>query len=103
MEDLTREGRMMPAGLAAFNKRELERSAIYTYELKASEELSEEFEQQFRANEKAWAFYQKMAPGYRKQTAHWVMTAKQAATREKRLAELIRDSAAGTKIKRYNY
>lgn len=103
VEDLTREGRMMPAGLAAFNKRELERSAIYTYELKASEQLSEEFEQRFRANEKAWAFYQKMAPGYRKQTAHWVMTGKQAATREKRLAELIRDSAAGTKIKRYNY
>lgn len=103
VEDLTREGRMMPAGLAAFNKREVERSAVYTYELKESAQLSEEFEQRFRANEKAWAFYQKMPPGYRKQTAHWVMTGKQAATREKRLAELIRDCAAGTKIKRYNY
>jgi uncharacterized protein YdeI (YjbR/CyaY-like superfamily) len=103
VEDLTRQGRMMPAGIAAFNKRESNRSAIYTYELEEVAQLSEEFEQRFRANEKAWAFYQKMSPGYRKSTAHWVMTAKQAATREKRLAELIRDSAAGTKVKKYNY
>ncbi|MBC9913460.1 YdeI/OmpD-associated family protein [Chitinophaga varians] len=103
VEDLTREGRMMPAGLAAFSKREVKRSAIYTYELEESAKLSDEFEQQFRANEKAWAFYQKMAAGYRKLTAHWVMTGKQAATREKRLAELIRDCAEGKKVKKYNY
>lgn len=103
VEDLTREGRMMPAGLAAFNKREVKRSAIYSYELDETAELSKEFEQQFRANEKAWAYYQKMAPGYRKQTAHWVMTGKQAATREKRLAELIRDCAEGKKVKKYDY
>ncbi|RBL92787.1 YdeI/OmpD-associated family protein [Chitinophaga flava] len=103
VEDLTKAGRMMPAGIAAFNKREAERSAIYTYEQKEPVQLSEAYEQRIRANKKAWEFYQKMAPTYRKVTANWVMSGKQEATREKRLAELIRDSAAGTKVKKYNY
>lgn len=103
VEDLTREGRMMPAGIAAFNKREMERTAIYTYERADPLQLSEAYEQQLRANQKAWEFYQKMAPSYRKLTAHWIMSGKQEATRDKRLAELIRDSAAGTKVKKYNY
>lgn len=103
VEDLTKAGRMMPAGVAAFNKREIERSAIYAYEQKETPPLSEAYEQRFRANKKAWEFYQKMAPSYRMLTANWVMSAKQEATREKRLSELIRDSEAGTKVKKYNY
>ncbi|MBC9930936.1 YdeI/OmpD-associated family protein [Chitinophaga qingshengii] len=103
VEDLTREGRMMPAGIAAFNKREMERTAIYTYERADPLQLSEAYERQLRANQKAWEFYQKMPPSYRKLTAHWIMSGKQEATRDKRLAELIRDCAAGTKVKKYNY
>ena len=34
-------------------------------------------------------------PTYRRQVIHWVLTAKQEATRERRLVQLIEDSAAG--------
>ena len=46
------------------------------------------FEKLFKANKKAWAFYQTTTPTYRKVTTRWVMSAKQESTRLKRLNEL---------------
>ena len=37
--------------------------------------------------------------GYRKLVAHWVMSAKREATRERRLVTLIKDSGTGRKVK----
>ncbi|CAL1516432.1 YdeI/OmpD-associated family protein [Chitinophaga sp. MM2321] len=102
VEDLTRQGLMMPAGIAAFNKREESRSRVYSHE-KEEVKFSAAFEAQFKANKKAWEYFQSMPPSYRKPATHWVMSAKQAATSEKRLAELIRDCEAGKKIKVLSY
>jgi hypothetical protein len=52
----------------------------------------------FRSNKKAWNFFQLQPPGYRKLCTFWVMEAKLDATRERRLATLIADSAAGRRI-----
>ena len=94
-EELTKKGLMQPAGLASFEKRKENKSRIYSHE-KAEEELAPNFIKQFKANKKAWDYFQALAPSYRKVSKHWVMSAKQETTRIKRLNQLILDSAAGT-------
>ena len=90
--ELIAKGLMQPAGIAAFAKREESKSKIYAYENELKE-FSEEFESEFRADEKAWEFFQKQANWYKKQMTSWVMTAKQEATRKSRLGKLIGESA----------
>ena len=91
VEELTAKGLMKPAGIAAFEKRKEEKSAIYAYENELKQ-FSGEFEKRFRANAKAWNFFEKQANWYKKQMVNWVMTAKQEATRLKRLEKLISES-----------
>jgi uncharacterized protein YdeI (YjbR/CyaY-like superfamily) len=98
MGELQAEGRVLPAGLAAFEKRRDDKSAIYSYEQRKSAELPPEFEERFRSNAAAWDFFQRQPPWYRRTATHWVTSAKKPETREKRLATLIADSAAGRPI-----
>ena len=86
---------MQPAGLASFEKRKESKSRIYSYE-KDEAALTPDFQKQFKANKKAWDYFQSLAPSYRKVSTHWVMRAKQEATQIKRLNQLISDCAAGT-------
>ncbi|XZF14781.1 YdeI/OmpD-associated family protein [Chitinophagaceae bacterium MMS25-I14] len=102
MEELTAKGLMQPAGLEAYSKRKEHKSAIYSYE-KAPEELTPDFLKQFKANKKAWKYFTGMAPSYQRTAIHWVMTAKQEATRIKRMNTLIEDSEAERKIKPLSY
>lgn len=102
VEELTEKGLMQPAGFAAFALRKEHKSKIYAYE-QENVQFSEEFEQQFKENETAWAFFQSLPASYQKTATNWVMSAKQATTQTKRLAELIADSAAGQRIKSLNY
>lgn len=95
--DLTAKGLMKPAGIEAFAKRKENKSAIYAYENELKE-FSGEFEKRFRANETAWNFFEKQANWYKKQMINWVMTAKQEATRVKRLEKLIAESAAEKRV-----
>lgn len=95
IEVLTRSGLMHPAGLASFEKRKDNKSAIYSHE-KDEAELTKEFKKRFKENKKAWSYFQSLAPSYRKVSTHWVMSAKQEATKVKRLNQLIQDSEAGT-------
>jgi uncharacterized protein YdeI (YjbR/CyaY-like superfamily) len=97
--ELNEEGRMTPAGLAAFERRTDDRSGIYSHERREDAQLEPEQEARFRANEAAWAWFQDQAPFYRRQALHWVVSAKRAETRERRLTALIEDSAGGEKIK----
>jgi uncharacterized protein YdeI (YjbR/CyaY-like superfamily) len=99
VKELTGLGRMRPAGLAAFEARADERSAIYSHEQRENAALSEADEREFRANEEAWAFFQKQPPSYRKAAAWWVVSAKKEETRRRRLLTLIADSAEGRTIK----
>jgi uncharacterized protein YdeI (YjbR/CyaY-like superfamily) len=96
--ELTKEGRMQPAGLAAFAARAPERTGIYAYEQRGSAALDAAQERAFRANRKAWAFWEAQPPGYRKLATWFVVSAKKDETRQKRLARLIEDSAHGRRI-----
>ena len=89
---------MHPAGLKAFNERDRARENQYSFEQQQEIALPPAYEAQFRANPAAWEFFQSRPPSYRKPTIWWVISAKQEATRLKRLATLIEDSAAGRKV-----
>jgi uncharacterized protein YdeI (YjbR/CyaY-like superfamily) len=90
-------GLMEPAGLRAFEARDDRRTARYSFE-REQVALEPEQERRFRRHRKAWAFFQAQPPGYRRTATWWVVSAKREATREKRLATLIEDSAAGRRI-----
>jgi uncharacterized protein YdeI (YjbR/CyaY-like superfamily) len=94
---LTALGKMRPAGLAAFAARKAHNTAIYSYEREHAT-FDAEQEKAFRADAKAWKWWHACAPGYRRVATHWVTSAKQEATRARRLATLIADCAAGVKI-----
>ena len=91
--ELTLAGRMTPAGLAAFDRRAEARSRIYSYEQRHTAALEDAQEQQFRANPKAWDYFQARPPSYRKAAVWWVVSAKREETRARRLAQLIEDSS----------
>ena len=95
---LTKEGRMAPAGMAAYDARDPEKSGLYSFEREAAR-LSREQERELRSHAAAWKFWKAQPPGYRKVAAHWVVSAKREETRARRLANLIEDSANGLRIK----
>jgi uncharacterized protein YdeI (YjbR/CyaY-like superfamily) len=100
VEELIREGRMTPAGLAAYEARKPERTGIYAFEQRDPARLDREQERHFRANGTAWAFFRAQPPSYRQTAIYWVVSAKRAETQERRLATLIEDSAAGRRLAR---
>jgi uncharacterized protein YdeI (YjbR/CyaY-like superfamily) len=89
--ELTEKGLMQPAGIAAFEKRQATKSKVYAYESE-TKTLSGEFEEKFKANKTAWNFFTKQAPSYQKTMIHWIMTAKQDATKLARLEKTIAES-----------
>jgi uncharacterized protein YdeI (YjbR/CyaY-like superfamily) len=97
--ELIAEGRMRPAGLAAFEARADERTAIYSYEQRHAAVLAPDEEATFRANGPAWAWFRSKAPSYRQAAVWWVVSAKRPETRARRLATLIEDSAAGNLVR----
>jgi uncharacterized protein YdeI (YjbR/CyaY-like superfamily) len=102
VEALSAKGLMMPPGLAVFNLRKENISNIYSYEIEEVP-LSDNYLTIFKTHKDAWSVFQSLPQSYQKTAIHWVMEAKQELTREKRLNELIRESASGQRIKRLNY
>jgi uncharacterized protein YdeI (YjbR/CyaY-like superfamily) len=92
---LKAEGKMTPAGEAAFTGKE--DRTHYSYET-APRELAPAETALFRKNRAAWADWEQRPPGYRKLCLHWVTSAKRPETRARRLATLIADSEAGRRI-----
>jgi uncharacterized protein YdeI (YjbR/CyaY-like superfamily) len=99
VEELTKQGLMVPAGLEAFLKRKVTGSSLYSYESNKKVTLDEFMEVLFRQNQRAWNYFLSETPSYRKVTIRWVMDAKQEITRINRLNELITSSEAGEKIR----
>jgi uncharacterized protein YdeI (YjbR/CyaY-like superfamily) len=61
--------------------------------------LAPAYERALRADRKASAQFAKMPLSHRRPAIWWVMSARHEATRQRRLATLIADSAAGRKIR----
>jgi len=98
VETLSLAGRMRPAGLKAFEGA-TDQSRKYSYEQRHNSTFSKADERRFRANRKAWDFFQSQAPWYRRTGTFWVVSAKQKETQQRRLATLIADSERGQPIR----
>lgn len=92
--ELRKKGLVHASGEKAFQMRDQKKSkqneqSFSTTQLK-----------KFKSNAKAWAFFNTQTPSYRKYMQSWVVSAKKTETQDRRLEELIQDSASGTKLKR---
>ena len=102
VERLVAQGRMQPPGLAAFAARREDRSGVYAYE-NADRDLPEQYAAQLAASAAASAFWDVATPSYRKVATNWVLSAKQSVTRDRRMGQLVADSAAGRLIPSQRY
>jgi uncharacterized protein YdeI (YjbR/CyaY-like superfamily) len=97
VEELIAAGRMRPAGLEAFGRRDRSASNAYSFE-QAEVTLPRAGQRAFRANADAWTFWKAQPPGYRKVATWWVVSAKREETRRRRLETLITHSAKGERL-----
>jgi uncharacterized protein YdeI (YjbR/CyaY-like superfamily) len=95
--ELTAEGRMTKRGLETFEKRDPARQGLYSFE-NLPQELPPEFLKTFKANKKAWAFFEAQPAGYKRTAIFLVVSAKKEETRLRRLEHLITHSARGERI-----
>ena len=96
VERLKKLGRMAAPGLKAYERRDPKRTGVYAFE-NVPRELAPAYEKKFRANKKAWQFWEQQPPGYRRLLSFYVMGAKQEETRLRRLQLLINSSAKGVR------
>ncbi len=96
--ELKTKGLMKPEGITAFEKIEASNAGQFSYEQKIVK-LDKEYERRIKSNKKAWKYFSgKLAPSYKKQSIHWVMSAKKEETRLRRLKVLIESSEQELKI-----
>jgi uncharacterized protein YdeI (YjbR/CyaY-like superfamily) len=96
--ELREQGRMTPAGEAAFAARRADEPGALTYERRHEAAFDAEQEAAFRANEGAWTWFEAQSPSYRQLATFWVVSAKRPETRAKRLASLIEYAADGRRV-----
>jgi len=100
VQELTSQGRMKPAGLAAFALRQAGGAALYSYEQRPVE-LPEPYARVLARSRKAARFFETQPASYRRTAIWWVVSARQEATRLRRLRQLIEDSARGERIPQF--
>jgi uncharacterized protein YdeI (YjbR/CyaY-like superfamily) len=98
VQRLSAEGRMQPAGLRAFEAA-TGQERKYSFEQQRESRLTPAHERQFRAQRKAWDYFEHQSLWYRRTATFWVVSAKKEDTRQKRLATLIADSESHRPIK----
>jgi uncharacterized protein YdeI (YjbR/CyaY-like superfamily) len=94
---LTRAGRMHASGVKVFRARDKKKTGRYSFERDAAT-LTPAFVDRLRGNPKAWACFETAPPWYKRTATYWIMSAKQEATRERRLALLVDACARGVKV-----
>ena len=97
-ERLIADGRMTPAGLAAFERRDASARLRSAHEHRLAD-LPPGMLELLRASPAARHYWEGQSASYRRSAAFWVTSAKRETTRQRRLAQLIDDSAAGRPIK----
>ncbi|KAJ7170921.1 hypothetical protein C8R43DRAFT_981582 [Mycena crocata] len=90
-------GRMEIPGKAAFALRTEENTGQMSHEREANS-LSEDFVARLAKIPLASQWHAKQPPGYRRDAENWVMSAKQEATRERRLGLLIESAEEGLRV-----
>ena len=96
--ELRAQGRMTPAGEAAFAARREDSSGNLSYERRHEAAFDTEQEARFRANTPAWEWFAAQSPSYRSLATFWVASAKRPETRARRLATLIECSSEARRV-----
>jgi uncharacterized protein YdeI (YjbR/CyaY-like superfamily) len=92
--ELRQLGRMRPAGEKAYAARK--ETGTYSYEQRNESALPPAFAK--RLSGAAKKFFASQAPWYQRAAIHWVVSAKQEATRARRMESLVRCSSSGKTI-----
>jgi len=100
IEELIATGRVHEAGVRVYRERDESRSGLYSFE-QAEIAFDPGQAVTFEANEAAWAWFAAQPAGYRRQATWWVISAKRPETQERRLAQLIDDSANQCRLKQF--
>lgn len=102
IQELMEQGLMHPAGLAAYESRRQDRIGVYSFEAESAE-LPPHVAAMLVADPRAASFWAAATPSYRHLATHWVVSAKQEGTRDRRIAQLVADCAAGQLIPSQRY
>ncbi len=95
--ELEESGLVSAAGRAAREQWGAQRTAGYSHETTRSG-LDAARRAILRANARAWRFFSAQTPSYQRVAGHWVVSAKQEATRARRFAMLIAACETGKAI-----
>jgi uncharacterized protein YdeI (YjbR/CyaY-like superfamily) len=98
VQELTAQGLMHPAGRKAFEARKPAKTGIYSFEQRDKAVLDPSHEALLRAHPQAWSYFESRPPSYRKAAIWWIVSAKQEATRLRRLQSLIDHSEQGRTV-----
>ena len=96
--ELRAQGRMTPAGEAAFAARRKASPETLSYERRHEAAFDAEQEAAFRANAPAWDWFAAQSRSYRSLAMFWVLSAKRPETQARRLATLIECSSEGRRV-----
>jgi uncharacterized protein YdeI (YjbR/CyaY-like superfamily) len=92
------EGRMAPAGRAVVEAARADGSWAAPDRPELPDEPTPDFQAALDASPAARAFFESLAPSYRKQYVAWVAVARRPETRERRIAESIELLTKGEKL-----
>jgi uncharacterized protein YdeI (YjbR/CyaY-like superfamily) len=95
--ELTKAGKMAPAGVAAFERRDHQRTRRYSYE-RTTARLTPAEARLMKASPGAWEFLRAQAPSYQRLAAWFVASARKPETRRRRLERLIAVCARGKRL-----
>lgn len=97
VEALLAAGKMTPAGIQAYERRDPALMNRYANENQECQ-FSAAMLKQFKASREAWEQFQAQPPGYRKLATWYVLSAKRAETQARRLEQLIEVSSRGKRL-----
>ena len=98
INELIDAGLVLETGKKTFENRDLRKQKSASFE-QEKVEFSSQFLKQFKANKKAWTFFEAQTNSYKKMATWHVISAKQDTTQLKRLQTLIDDSENGVHLK----
>jgi uncharacterized protein YdeI (YjbR/CyaY-like superfamily) len=97
MNELIALGLVAPHGRQTYEQRDPKKAGLYSFENRP-QRLAPALEARFRADARAWTFFNAQPPGYRRVCVHYVMSAKRDDTRLRRLDALIATSAGEKRL-----
>jgi uncharacterized protein YdeI (YjbR/CyaY-like superfamily) len=95
--ELIKERRMKPAGLAAFKRRDEDRTRRH-HAARNNPTLDAAALRVLKGDKKAYAYFQSLPPGMKRLYTFWITSAKREATRAKRMAVILERCRAGRRI-----